>query len=196
MKKIFISILIIILIIAIFIAVKWGIAYANDNTEPIIYYSFNDNPNLPLDEENTVFSNNISIMWTNNCKGIIKKDGKTLSKRNGTLLSNEGTYEIIVHSPSWRNKTVRILRVDKTPPKVELKKTISGTYNIIFSEPTDVQEAILLRFDSATNELISKTNLVEDGMKESVEVTQKGYYVLSVSDRHGNSTESIEFDIE
>lgn len=195
MKKLLISILVILLIVAIAIGVKWGIAYANDNIEPIIYYSFNDNPNLPLEDYKT-FANNITIVWTEECKGTIKKDGEKISKKNGALVLNEGIYEITVKSPSGRNKIVRNLRLDKTPPKVELKKNLSGAYSIVFEDVNDVGQAILLKFDLETNELISKTDLAQNGLEQKVEIKEKGYYVLNAIDKIGNATDSMEFSIE
>lgn len=198
MKKVLIGILIIILIICAFIGVKWGLAYINDNIEPIIYYSFNDNPNLPLSEDNSTFSNNMTIVWTENCTGVIKKDGEIISKKTGTLLSNDGIYEITTSSPSGKNKTTKIFRLDKTPPKVEIKKTTSGTYNILFDDINDIGEAILLKFDLDTNELISRTNLAEkiDILNQVITITEKGYYVFNAVDKIGNSTDSVEFSIE
>jgi len=154
LKKVLIGILIIIFIIITFIGVRWIIAYINDNIEPIIYYSFNDNPNLPLNEDNSIFSNNMTIVWTENCNGVIEKDGEIISRKMGTLLSNDGIYEITIKSPSGKNKTVKTFKLDKTPPKVDVKKTVSGTYNIVFDDINDIGEAILLKFDLDTNELI------------------------------------------
>lgn len=197
MKKLLISILIIIFIIIAFIGVKCLIAYINDNIQPIIYYSFNDNPNLPLTEEDSVFSNNMTIIWTENCSGVIKKDGEIISKINGTLLSNDGIYEITIKSPSGKNKLTKTFRLDKIPPKVEIKKTVTGTYNIIFEDINDIGKAMLFKYDLETNELISKTNLVENGMlKSNIEITEKGYYVFNAEDKIGNVTEGMEFSIE
>lgn len=198
MKKILIGILIIILIIIAFIGVKWIITYINDNTQPIIYYSFNDNPNLPLNEDNNTFSNNMTIVWTENCTGIIKKDGKIISKKTGTLLSNDGIYEITAKSPSGKNKIIKTFRLDKTPPKVEIKKTESGTYNIVFDDINDIGEAMLLKFDLNTNELVSRVDLAEsiDILNQVITITEKGYYVFSAVDKIGNSTEGVEFSIE
>lgn len=195
MKKVLISILIILLVVAIFIGVKWGIAYANDNIEPMIYYSFNDNPNLPL-ENNNVFSNNMTIMWTNECRGNIKKDGVKISNKNGTLLLNEGIYEITVKSPSGKNMITRTLKLDKTPPKVTVKKNLSGAYNITFEDVNDVGQAILHKFDLETNEMISRVDLAENVLTQSIEINEKGYYVFYAIDKIGNSTEEIEFSIE
>lgn len=197
MKKVLIGILIIVFIIVAFIAGKWIISYINDNTKPIIYYSFNDNPNLPLNEDNGVYSNNMTIIWTDNCHGIIKKDGKIISKVNGTLLSEDGTYEVTAKSPSGKNKIVKTFKLDKTPPKVELKKTTTGSYNIIFDDVSDIGKAVLFKFDLETNELISKEDLVEKEMlKPSIEITEKGYYVFNAYDKTGNVAEGIEFSIE
>ena len=164
MKKVLIGILVIIFIIVAFIGGKWFVSYINDNTKPIIYYSFNDNPNLPLTEDNGIYSNNMTIVWTDNCHGVIKKDGEIISKVNGTLLSEDGTYEITAKSPSGKNKILKTFKLDKTPPKVELKKTVTGAYSIIFDDISDIGKAVLFKFDLETNELMSKEDLVEKGI--------------------------------
>lgn len=197
MKKVLIGILVIIFIIVAFIGGKWFVSYINDNTKPIIYYSFNDNPNLPLTEDNGIYSNNMTIVWTDNCHGVIKKDGEIISKVNGTLLSEDGTYEITAKSPSGKNKILKTFKLDKTPPKVELKKTVTGAYSIIFDDISDIGKAVLFKFDLETNELMSKEDLVEKGiLKPNIEITEKGYYVFTAEDKIGNVTDGIEFSIE
>lgn len=196
MKKVLIAILVIIIIIASTIIGKKVIEYINDNIEPIIYYSFNNNPNIPLEENNDIFSNNLTIVWTSNCNGTIKKDGKVVSKNNSYLLSNEGTYEIIVKSPTGKNKMIRTIKIDKTPPQVKVVKSPVGSYNIIFSDITDVDKAILTRIDANTKQLIEEIDLINQGLKEIMEIKEKGYYIFYAIDKYGNSTEEIEFTIE
>ena len=128
MKKVLIGILVIIFIIVAFIGGKWFVSYINDNTKPIIYYSFNDNPNLPLTEDNGIYSNNMTIVWTDNCHGVIKKDGEIISKVNGTLLSEDGTYEITAKSPSGKNKILKTFKLDKGILKPNIEITEKGYY--------------------------------------------------------------------
>ena len=106
----------------------------------------------------------MTIVWTDNCHGVIKKDGEIISKVNGTLLSEDGTYEITAKSPSGKNKILKTFKLDKTPPKVELKKTVTGAYSIIFDDISDIGKAVLFKFDLETNELMSKEDLVEKGI--------------------------------
>lgn len=196
MKRTIIIISIIITIVILAIVGKMVIDYINDKVEPIVYYSYNDSSNLALSEDNKVFSNNLTIVWYQECSGVIKKDGQVFSKKNGALLTKEGTYEITVKSPSGKNKETKILRIDKTPPEVKIVPDFSGNYTIIFEDVNDVDKAILLKIDKETKQLISQTDLLENGLQESIEIKEKGYYILNVFDKLGNSTEDLEFTIE
>lgn len=198
-KKIIILVailLIIFTIIAVVIYLKMKEQYENDTTQPVIYYSFDEVSKLPLLEDNT-FSQNTSITWTKDCKGEIKKDQKIIAKELGTIISEEGKYEITITSPSGKNKTTKMITIDKTPPEVKITKSSSGTYTIQFADITDVGTAKLTKFDKETNELIEEKDLTKGGLQPVIEIKEKGYYMLEIKDKLGNTVkENTNFKIK
>lgn len=161
----------------------------NDNknqTLPIIYYSFDDGLKKPLQDDNSIWGNVTRISWMDNYSGIIKKDGQDFSNENNTVLIKDGVYEITVSSADGKNKTTKTLTIDRTPPKVEIKKNASGTFTITFEDVNDVKSATLRRLDAKAEKILSEVDLTKNGLKKSIEVTEKGYYILEVVDQYGN----------
>lgn len=157
----------------------------NQNS-PIIYYSFDDGLKKPLQEDNSIWGNVTRISWMDNYSGIIKKDGQDFSNENNTVLIKDGVYEIIVSSADGKNKTTKTLTIDRTPPKVEIKKNASGTFTITFEDVNDVKSATLRRLDTNAEKILSEVDLTKNGLKKSIEITEKGYYILEVVDQYGN----------
>lgn len=160
-------------------------AIKNENS-PIIYYSFDDGLKKQLQDNNSIWGNVTKITWLEDCSGIIKKDGKEFSNENNTVLIKDGVYEITVSSADGKNKTTKTLTIDRTPPKVEIKKNASGTFTITFEDVNDVKSATLRRLDTKAEKILSEVDLTKDGLKKSIEVTEKGYYILEVVDKYGN----------
>lgn len=161
----------------------------NDNknqTLPIIYYSFDDGLKKPLQEDNSIWGNVTRISWMEDYTGVIKKDGEEFSNENNTVLIKDGVYEITVSSSDGKNKTTKTLTIDRTPPKVEIKKNASGTFTITFEDVNDVKSATLRRLDTKAEKIISEVDLTKNGLKKSIEITEKGYYILEVVDEYGN----------
>lgn len=157
-----------------------------NQTSPIIYYSFDDGLKKPLQEDNSIWGNVTRISWMDNYSGIIKKDGQDFSNENNTVLIKDGVYEIIVSSADGKNKTTKTLTIDRTPPKVEIKKNASGTFTITFENVNDVKSATLRRLDTNAEKILSEVDLTKNGLKKSIEITEKGYYILEVVDQYGN----------
>lgn len=157
-----------------------------NQTSPIIYYSFDDGLKKPLQDDNSIWGNVTRISWMDNYSGIIKKDGQDFSNENNTVLIKDGVYEITVSSADGKNKTTKTLTIDRTPPKVEIKKNVSGTFTITFEDVNDVKSATLRRLDTKAEKILSEVDLTKDGLKKSIEVTEKGYYILEVVDQYGN----------
>lgn len=161
----------------------------NDNknqTSPIIYYSFDDELKKPLQDDNSIWGNVTRISWMDNYSGIIKKDGQDFSNENNTVLIKDGVYEITVLSADGKNKTTKTLTIDRTPPKVEIKKNASGTFTITFEDVNDVKSATLRRLDTNAEKILSEIDLTKNGLKKSIEIKEKGYYILEVVDQYGN----------
>lgn len=158
---------------------------SKNDTSLIIYYSFDDGLKKPLDNNNT-WGNVTKISWMEDCLGIIKKDGKDFSKENNTVLIKDGVYEITVSSADGKNKTTKTLTIDRTPPKVEIKKNESGSFTITFEDVNDVRSAILRKIDTKTQKIANEIDLKANGLKKSIEVTEQGYYILEVVDEYGN----------
>lgn len=161
----------------------------NDNvnqTSPIIYYSFDDGLKKPLQDDNSIWGNVTRISWMENYSGIIKKDGQDFSNENNTVLIKDGVYEITVSSADGKNKITKTLTIDRTPPKVEIKKNASGSFTITFEDVNDVKSATLRRLDTKAQKILSEVDLTKNGLKKSIEVTEKGYYILEVVDQYGN----------
>ena len=163
---------------------------------PVIYYSFDDGLKKPL-EDNSIWGDVTKISWMDDCTGIIKRDGKDFSKENNTVIIKDGVYEITVLSANGKNKTTRTLTIDRMPPQVEVKKNESGTYTITFADVDDIKTATLRRLDTKAERILSEIDLMENGLKKSTEITEKGYYILKVIDQYGNWYEgNTEFIIE
>lgn len=193
--KIIIFFLIIVILIGIAILVvrnldeiqKIFITTTNkEEIEPVIYYNYNNNEKIPLLEEGSVFSGDTTIIWRDECTGIIKKNGKQFSKESGTILVDDGNYEITVSSASGKLKVTKTLTIDKTPPDVEVTKNSSGSYTITFKDINDIGTATLTKLDTKAEKIISETNLLENGLQESIEIKEEGYYILKVTDKLGN----------
>lgn len=157
-----------------------------NQTSPIIYYSFDDGLKKPLQDDNSIWGNVTRISWMENYSGIIKKDGQDFSNENNTVLIKDGVYEITVSSADGKNKTTKTLTIDRTPPKVEIKKNASGTFTITFEDVNDVKSATLRRLDTNAEKILSEVDLTKNGLKKSIEITEKGYYILEVVDQYGN----------
>lgn len=153
---------------------------------PIIYYSFDDGVKKPLQDDNSIWGNVTRISWLDNYLGIIKKDGQDFSNENNTVLIKDGVYEITVSSTDGKNKTTKTLTIDRTPPKVEIKKNASGTFTITFEDVNDVKSATLRRLDTNAEKILSEIDLTKNGLKKSIEIKEKGYYILEVVDQYGN----------
>ena len=161
----------------------------NDNTNqvlPIIYYSFDDGLKKQLKDDNSTWGNVTQISWLEDYTGIIKKDGQVFSKENNTVLIKDGVYEITVSSADGKNTLMKTLTIDRTPPEVEIKKNASGTYTITFVDVNDVKSATLRRLDANGERIIEEIDLTKNGLKKSIEVKEKGYYMLEVVDEYGN----------
>ena len=202
-SKLIIFMVIIILVIVTIIIVKNfskkkdnNTSVQDDNIQAVIYYTFDDKAKMPLAEDST-FSKNTKVFWQDECSGIIKKDGQELSRANNTQLTEHGKYEITVNSPSGSSTITKTIIIDKKPPEVEVKKNQSGTYTIKFADTNDVGMAKLTRLDLNSSKTLSETDLLEGGLKPTIDVKQKGYYVLEVADKYGNLyTDTTEFSIE
>lgn len=157
-----------------------------NQTSPIIYYSFDDGLKKPLQDDNSIWGNVTRISWMDNYSGIIKKDGQDFSNENNTVLIKDGVYEITVSSADGKNKITKTLTIDRTPPKVEIKKNASGTFTITFEDVNDVKSATLRRLDTNAEKILSEVDLTKNGLKKSIEITEKGYYILEVVDQYGN----------
>lgn len=157
-----------------------------EQTLPIIYYSFDDGLKKPLQDDNSIWGNVTRISWQESYSGIIKKDGKDFSNENNTVLIKDGVYEITISSEDGKNKTTKTLTIDRTPPKVEIKKNASGTFTITFEDVNDVKKATLRRLDTNAEKILSEVDLTKNGLKKSIEITEKGYYILEVVDEYGN----------
>lgn len=167
--------------------IKNGTINDNENqTSPIIYYSFDDGLKKPLQDDNSIWGKVTRISWMENCSGIIKKDGENFSNENNTVIIKDGVYEITVLSADGKYQTTKTLTIDRTPPKVEIKKNASGTFTITFEDVNDVKSAILRRLDSNAEKILSEVDLTKNGLKKSIEIKEKGYYILEVVDQYGN----------
>lgn len=163
---------------------------------PVIYYSFDDGLKKPL-EDNSIWGDVTKITWMDDCSGVIKRDGKDFSKENNTVIIKDGVYEITVSSADGKNKTTKTLTIDRMPPQVEVKKNESGTYTITFADVDDIKTATLRRLDTKAERILAEIDLMENGLKKSTEITEKGYYILKVIDQYGNWYEgNTEFIIE
>ena len=163
---------------------------------PVIYYSFDDGLKKPL-EDNSIWGDVTKITWMDDCLGVIKRDGKDFSKENNTVIIKDGVYEITVSSADGKNKTTKTLTIDRMPPQVEVKKNESGTYTITFADVDDIKTATLRRLDTKAERILAEIDLMENGLKKSTEITEKGYYILKVIDQYGNWYEgNTEFIIE
>ncbi len=196
-KKILLSICIIMIILLI-IAI---ILIKNDKLKiggtPTIYYIHEDGLKMPLLASNKTFSNSTKITWPKSCTGIIKKDGEEFSKENGTTITDEGVYEITITTIITRKTVTKTLKIDKTPPSVEIKGNSSGIYIVTFKDVSDVGVAILTKFDLDTMELVSEIDLRQNGLPKSIEITEKGYYELRIEDYYGNLvSENTKFNIK
>lgn len=196
--------LVIILIGIVFLFVKkepirelTNIISKNESkNSPVIYYSFDDGLKKPL-EDNSIWGNVTKISWMDDCSGVIKRDGKDFSKENNTVIIKDGVYEITVLSADGKNKTTKTLTIDRMPPQVEVKKNESGSYTITFADVDDIKTATLRRLDTKAERILSEIDLMENGLKKSTEITEKGYYILKVIDKYGNWYEgNTEFIIE
>lgn len=202
-KKIIFCVIIVLLIIilvgvGIIIYIKQKEAYENDTTKPVIYVrNENEIVETPIFEEKS-FSNNIVISWTDSCKGIIQKEGEEISQEDNTTLKKEGTYEITVTSPTGKMQETQTVIIDKTEPKAEMKKNASGSYTITFEEVEDVEKATLKKLDVETGKIMMETDLVKNGLiKPVIEIKEKGYYILELEDKLGNSSrDKIKFKVE
>lgn len=197
-SRILIIIAVIILLISIIIVVSKVVSKGDDdgisNINPVIYYNNKkDELKIPIDEDITI-SQSIKIVWTNECTGIIKKDGKIFSKENNVDLLEDGEYELTSKSPDGKNKITRKVIIDTTPPKVEIKGNSSGTYTIVFEDINDIKTAILIRINEGKKEEI---NLIEEGLKKEIEIKEKGAYILRAADYNENSTrDNLKFIIK
>jgi len=193
-----IAILIILILIISFIVFKIVSQKKNDiesNIIPVIYFSKDGNLNIPINEDDKFFSNNIKIVWTEECEGLIKKDGKEVSKNNNTELLQDGNYEILVKSPDNKNKITRNFVIDTTPPQVEIKRNSSGSCTIIFEDINDIESAMLTKYNS--NQSKEERNLVEEGLKKEIEIKESGKYILRLTDKHKNSTnDNLKFTVK
>lgn len=190
-KKMILIIGIIILAIIITIIVKVknnknSNLQENEENHPVIYYSFDEESKMPLLDNNSAFANSPKITWSYDCSGTIKKDGQEFSSQSGVLLAEEGNYEITVKSNTGNEKVIKNLTIDKTPPEVEIKENSSGTYTINFADVNDIEMATLTKLDPKTKKLESEKDLTEGGLQKSIEIKEKGYYILKVSDKLGN----------
>ncbi len=201
MKKntIAISLLILLIIMSIIIILnlKNKKKQEQDKIQPNIYYSLDDTAKIPL-IENKAIATNARISWTSDCTGEIKKDGKKFSREENILLTEEGNYEITITSPTGKNKIAQILTIDKTPPDVEIEE--NGTkdgYIITFKDLEDIAVATLTKMDLITKKTIKEVNLIEEGLKQSIEIKEKGRYILKIEDKLGNSvTKKTKFEIK
>ncbi len=196
--------LLFILIAIVFLFFKKGsikeltniISKNESKNSPIIYYSFDDGLRKPL-ENDSVWGDVTKISWMDDCTGTIKRDGKDFSKENNTVIIKDGVYEITVLSADGKSKTTKTLTIDRMPPQVEVKKNESGTYTITFADINDIKTATLRRLDTKAERILSEIDLMENGLKKSIEITEKGYYILKVIDQYGNWYEgNTEFIIE
>ncbi len=196
--------LLFILIAIVFLFFKKGsikeltniISKNESKNSPIIYYSFDDGLRKPL-ENDSVWGDVTKISWMDDCTGTIKRDGKDFSKENNTVIIKDGVYEITVLSADGKRKTTKTLTIDRMPPQVEVKKNESGTYTITFADINDIKTATLRRLDTKAERILSEIDLMENGLKKSIEITEKGYYILKVIDQYGNWYEgNTEFIIE
>lgn len=186
-KKIVITICIIIIILAIIVT----ILIKNNKLQqiiikPVVYYMHDDEIKMPLLVNSKTFSINTKIIWSKSCTGIIKKDGKEISRENGMTITQEGIYEITVTSIISRQTVTKTLKIDKTPPEVQVNQNSNGSYTITFEDVNDIGVAKLIRYNSETMEVISEVDLIEGGLQKSIQITEKGYYNLKVEDYYGN----------
>ncbi len=173
------------------------ISEINSDIKPVIYYTFDEKSKNPLLEDNMTFATATKISWTKECVGIIKKDGKEFSSENDTALLESGTYEITTSLPNGKDKITKTLIIDTIPPEIEFKENQDGTYTIIFADINDVETAKLTQLDSNTYEVISEKDLKKDGLHEKINVKEKGYYILTATDKIGNTTsDRLSFEIE
>lgn len=197
-KKIVITICIIIIILAIIVT----ILIKNNKLQqiiikPVVYYMHDDEIKMPLLVNSKTFSINTKIIWSKSCTGIIKKDGKEISRENGMTITQEGIYEITVTSIISRQTVTKTLKIDKTPPEVQVNQNSNGSYTITFEDVNDIGVAKLTRYNSETMEVISEVDLIEGGLQKSTQITEKGYYNLKVEDYYGNIyNKNTNFNIE
>lgn len=198
-KRIMIIMILIILVSIISFIIFKMVNQKQDNIEsniiPVVYYSKDGNLNIPIDENDNFFSNNIKIVWTEECEGIIKKDGKEFSKNNNTELLQDGSYEVVVKVPNNKNKITRNFIIDTTPPQVEIKRNSSGSCTLIFEDINDIESAILTKYSSDQSKV--ERNLVEEGLKKEIEIKESGKYILKLTDKHKNSTnDNLKFTVK
>lgn len=203
-KKIIIIALVVLIVAIIIVVIFFTIRKKDSNklkenvnidmeAEAIIYYKFDYTEKAILSEDNNVFSSDTTITWPESCTGVIKKDGKNFSTENGTYLIEDGTYEITVTTPK-KNSQKKSLIIDKKPPEVEIEESSDNVTKILFKDVNDVKTAILYKIDDETGKFVQLLDLKEDGLKESFEVKEKGYYLIRCTDNVEN-VNSKEFEL-
>lgn len=153
----------------------------NMNVEAVVYYNFQNTAEATLKEDGQVFSKNTTISWREGCTGIIKKNGQDFSNKSGTVLLEDGSYEITVTSPKKVSVTRKLI-IDKTPPEVEIQKNSDGAYTILFKNINDVETAILYRRKNKDDKDVENIDLKQKGLQEKMEIKEKGTYILECTD--------------
>lgn len=171
---------------------------AENERMPVIYYSEDDGPKRILLDKDNIFNTNIEITTEEDCSISVKKDGESVSKNtDSSVLSKEGTYEVTAKSKSGKKVTERTLEIDKTPPKVNITKNSSKSYTISFEDVSDIGTARIIKLDPSTGKTLKEIDLMQDGLKSSTEIKEKGVYSLEVTDNVGNLfVGNTEFEIE
>lgn len=194
-------VLLVIVIVAVFFTISSNKENAdvkqnveiNLEAEPVIYYNFDNAGKMVLVDDNSTFSVDTVIIWSNSCTGKIKKDGKDFSKENNTKLLEHGKYEITVESPK-KGSITKTINIDKIPPEFEIKEDPNGEVTITFKDVNDIETAILYKIDDETGKFTELLDLKKDGLKETFSVKEKGYYMVRCTDSV-NNVNSKEFDI-
>lgn len=175
---------------------KEDVDISENERNPVIYYTEDNGPKKILCDEENVFNTDLEITSKEECSIFIKKDGKEFSKKDTTILTEEGTYEITVKSKSGKKSDTKTLQIDKTPPDVKITKNSEKSYTITFADVNDIGTAKLIKLDSSTGKTIKETNLM-DKLQPSIEIKEKGLYSLEVTDKIGNLfVGNTEFEIE